>query len=468
MTQTQATETAICWGHRGFAGQVGLARCEITPPLGIFSRNWGAAPHDQATWVHRPLWLTALVFRSESHAPELVLLEGDLSWWNDLPSWRSFQQELLAALALRPEQLWFSLTHTHASPPLARTPIEGQGGELVPRWVDQLLQDSVRLVQQARECAQPAVLQWHTGSCHLAAVRDLPLPGEPGRVACGFSPEERADATLLVGRVCTSGGKPLAVLVNYACHPTVLAFENTALSPDFVGAMRKLVEEAYPGALAVFLQGASGELAPRCQYVGDPRVADRHGRHLGHAVLAVLEDMEPPCTELEFHGVQPSGAPLALWRHRVAQYPGTLAARVVEVPLELKEQRTAQELEAAYRACRDRTERERLRRRLNIVRGFGSSGTWGLPLWLWQVGQSLWAGTMAEPYSLFQRELRAAVAPWPVVCVNLLNGSVGYLPPEETYDLDIYQAWQTPFARGCLERTIQTAKQELRKLAGLE
>ncbi|MBT7550443.1 MAG: hypothetical protein HN611_17370, partial [Gemmatimonadetes bacterium] len=33
----------------------GYARCDITPPVGIYHRMWGAARHDQATGVHRAL-----------------------------------------------------------------------------------------------------------------------------------------------------------------------------------------------------------------------------------------------------------------------------------------------------------------------------------------------------------------------------------------------------------------------------
>src|SRR6187455_710505 len=39
----------------------GLARCDITPPVGIYHRMWGAATHDRAAGVHRPLTATALV-----------------------------------------------------------------------------------------------------------------------------------------------------------------------------------------------------------------------------------------------------------------------------------------------------------------------------------------------------------------------------------------------------------------------
>ena len=41
-------------------GKVGVAQLDITPPIGIYHRMWGAAKHDQATGVHRPLMLTLL------------------------------------------------------------------------------------------------------------------------------------------------------------------------------------------------------------------------------------------------------------------------------------------------------------------------------------------------------------------------------------------------------------------------
>ena len=40
--------------------RVGIAGGDITPPVGIYHRMWGAATHDRATAVHRPLLATLL------------------------------------------------------------------------------------------------------------------------------------------------------------------------------------------------------------------------------------------------------------------------------------------------------------------------------------------------------------------------------------------------------------------------
>src|SRR5439155_12619466 len=134
-------------------------------------------------------------------------------------------------------------------------------------------------------------------------------------------------------------------LVNYACHPTTLAWDNRLLSPDFVGAMREVVEPYFSGAPCLFLQGASGDLAPREQYLGDPEVADAHGRQLGYATLAVLEGMFPPLVQLEYAGPVESGASLASWR-RVPQEPSqNLAAICQDVDLPLKPMPSLEEIQ---------------------------------------------------------------------------------------------------------------------------
>ena len=46
--------------------------------------------------------------------------------------------------------------------------------------------------------------------------------------------------------------------------------------------------------------------------------------------------------------------------------------------------------------------------------------------------------------------------------MTVTNGHLGYLPPRELFEHDIYQVWQTPFAPGGLEplteRTLRTAR----------
>src|SRR5437660_4488303 len=96
--------------------RLGLARCDITPPVGIYHRMWGAATHERATGVHRPLTATALVFQAPD-APagpeaEQVLIAVDLCLL-----WAGEMEALLATVCreagLAADQVVVAFSHTH-------------------------------------------------------------------------------------------------------------------------------------------------------------------------------------------------------------------------------------------------------------------------------------------------------------------------------------------------------------------
>ena len=109
------------FAHPVFHGRIGVARADITPPVGIFCRNWGAAKHDQAEGVHRPLTLTALTLQADAQSKPLVLIDTDLGWWRSIATERAFRTRVLEALELDESQFLFALSHTHAAPPIAET-----------------------------------------------------------------------------------------------------------------------------------------------------------------------------------------------------------------------------------------------------------------------------------------------------------------------------------------------------------
>ena len=455
------TPNVYAFSHPGFFGRIGVARIDITPPVEIYGRRWGASEHDLNEGVHRPLTATVLTLQNEEGDMPLCLVAWDLSWMDRIDDERYFRHALLEELGCDESQVMFNFGHSHAVPATNREMVDKPGGDLIEPYMEKLRAGIVSAARQALSEAVPAVLEWTTGRCALATNRDLPDP-DADRIICGFHPGEKADDTILVGRVGNAAGETLAVIVNYACHPTTLAWQNRLISPDFVGAMRETVEEQTPGSPCLFLQGASGELAPRRQYTGDTEIADRNGRQLGYAVLEALEGMLPPGYQLLYDGVMESGAPLAMHRSE-PRTPGTesilLRAALHHVELDLKEFPSASELEKQMEDETDRAMLERLRRKLNLRHEIGDSKSIEMPLWIWQAGEAILVGQPYETYSHFQTELRRTFPGTSIVVMNLVNGCLGYLPPAELYDLDIYQVWQTPLAAGSLERVIKAATQ---------
>lgn len=450
--------------HSSFHGRIGIARRDITPPVGVYSRNWGAAKHDVAESIHRPLTLTAVTLTPLTGGTPLILIDADLGWWKTPQTFHNFRQRLQETVSVDTAHLIFALSHTHAGPPLMEPDESLPGSDLLRMWMEQLFQSTVEAINESLASQFEATLDWHQGRCGLAKIRDLPDPDTTrNRVVCGYNPEGDPDDTLLVGRITDMTGRTRGTLVNYACHPTTLAWDNKSISPDYIGAMRATIQDS-TNAPAVFMLGVCGELAPRYQYVGNPEVADRHGRQLGHAALATLFDMEPAGTQLAYIHTVESGAPLAVWKHESTHLSTELFATQVTVELPLKEWPSAEELEQQRLACTDRALEERLRRKRDIRRSVGNGSTYGLAIYAWRLGDAVLVGSCCEPYSILQQELRRRFPERTILCMNLINGSIGYLPPAELYDTEVYPVWQTPFDRGCLELTIEAMATAIKAL----
>lgn len=437
-----------------FVGEIGIARVDITPPLAINARNWGAAAHDVADGVHRPLTATVLALNSPTDPHPLVLIATDLGWWKSRDDEMFVRSALLDTLGLDPARVLLSLSHTHAGPNLYREDRAKPGGENIGPYLVTLRERLVAATRDAIANRVPARLSWRCGRCDLAQNRDLPHPTEP-RFIVGWNPNEPADDTLLVGRIeHAHTGQPLATLVNYACHPTTLAWQNRLLSPDFPGAMRELVETA-TGAPCLFLQGASGDLGTAAQHGHDPAIVDRLGRRLGHAVLGVLEGWPEALHAVD--QIVESGAPLGVAHPITPSETSTLVALHETVSLPLKPADSIAEIDAALASCNDRALRERLWRKRAIRRIVGDGSESAMPLWIWRIGEALLFAQPNEAYSHFQQALRRQFAPRPVVVLNVTNGYAGYLPPHSHYTRDQYSVWQTPFAAGALEQLTDRA-----------
>lgn len=442
-----------------FSGRFSVATADITPPLSIYARNWGASLHDGAEAVHKPLLMQCFLIKSVDN-DLLVWFTADLGWWKNSLDEQNLRNHILKKLNLREEQVLFCLSHTHAGPSICSTDKDKPGGGLIGPYLAFLADTAVRLCREAMSDMKNGTLTWGYGTCDLAAKRDYFVDGE---YLIGYNPLEKADNTLLVGVVRDKDGGFLATLVNYACHPTTFAHENKLLSPDYIGSMREVVEE-YTGCPCLFLQGASGDLAPKHQYVADPAIVDGHGRRLGHAVIATIESVPQNDFHLVFEGSLISGAPLALWKPRKKEPDYRMTAMVLRIEVNYKELPALEELTQEYEQCENRVLKDRLWRKMNTQKVIGEKKNDTIPIWIWKLGKSIVVAQANEAYSVIQERLRAAFPNQNISFINIANGYVGYLPPADLYDKDMYAVWQTPYAKGSLEKVIDQTIQAIQTL----
>lgn len=446
-----------------FHGKIGVARTAITPPVGIYARAWGSAKHDIAEGVHKPLLATCMVFQSLQGDVELVLLTLDMMvfWQGEADRIRD---AILSTLRLEPRQLVLHPSHSHSTPFLSRAHADRPGGHLIAPYLDSIPKACCDLVEMARESATPAILTWAYGRCSLAYNRDA-VDAASGRDICGLNLTVEADDTVLVGRVVKQGtGEVSAVIVNYACHPVSLGGANKLLSPDYIGAMREVIEAHVPGSSCVFFQGAAGDVTPRRSYEGDVEAADQNGRELGYAALSALTSMFPPGHSLEYQGIEESGTALGIWRLRPKAFiEATISCEVVTASLPVRDMPTRAELERLLKTATERYEIERLERALARRSLVGDGVTGSLPFTVWRLGDSFLVATPAEPYTQFQRNLRARFPSAAVAVLMASDGAKNYLPPPSSYQRDVYQVRVALFEAGSLEVVTDQVTQAIEK-----
>jgi hypothetical protein len=473
-----------------------LTRRDITPPVGIYHRMWGAATHEQSTGIHRPLLATALAVapwdESQSAAanaapqanaspltnpgPQAIVgIDHCLLWRADLDVLRT-RAARVANLQL--DQLHVAFSHTHAAGLMDPARADRPGGQLIAGYLEQMAEQIGHAVGEALAALVPAHMVYGMGRCGLARHRDF-WDTQNGHFVCGLNPAGLSDDTVMVARITDADARVLGTIVNYACHPTTLAWDNTLVSPDFVGAMRETVE-GVTGAPCLFLQGASGDLGPRHGFVGDTDVADRNGRELGYAALAALEALAPPGVRLEYLGPVVSGATIGNWDYRPlndamietkrrwhAEHFRIALARRPDLPSreETEAQRAGYQAEVqnalrrgdALRAREASALAERSERQLARLRSLDDDGGVSVGVTLLSLGDAAWVLVSAEHYQLLQRSLRERFGRVPIVVATLADGwAPGYLPTVETFGKGIYQESIAVVAPGSLEKVVET------------
>ena len=469
--------------------RIGVSRVDVTPPVGIYHRMWGAAKHDKATGVHRPLTATVLAMSAETSSaanPDAVFVAVDhcLLWYVEMAA---LLKVISDQSGLPVDRITVFFSHTHAAGLMGLERIDLPGGELIPDYLESLGRKIGAAVNEAITTTQSAVINWGTGRCNLAANRDFFDPDRDHAV-CGFNPQGTADDAVLVGRVQNAAsGKSITTIVNYACHPTTLAWDNTLISPDYPGAMREIVEDATKTP-CFFIQGASGDIGPRDGFTGDVEVADRNGRQLGYAVLSALEHMPPASTALQYTGAVVSGATIGTWQFADVdnqRQSDTAAwkfiATTVDIPYrsDLPDREELQRDRSAWLAKQDtatasgdtsaaadaRAMAERMTRRLVRVEHLPVSESLPYPVRIWKLGDAIWLALDGELYNILQRQLRETFPGVSIVVGTLANGSKAwYLPDSASYGKGLYQEDASVLAKGGLEQLLDFLVLQIRTM----
>jgi len=282
--------------------RVGVGRKPIAPEHRPVWLSGYAARTTPATGTVHQVWAKALVFE-EAPTNRFALITAEV-----LGLSREITEDVAARLRSRyglpRAQVLFNSSHTHAGPYV--WPCLGVCQDLSPEdqrgaiaYDRQLADALVEVVGMALTNLAPARVTAGRGSAEFAANRRRP-------------PVKPVDHDVPVVRIAAPDGAVRAVLFGYACHNTTLPAANLMVCGDYAGFAQAELEQAYPGATALFLQGCAADQNPSPR--GTMEIARQHGRALADAVRQVLSNAMRPVraplhtafteTQLEFSPFQ--------------------------------------------------------------------------------------------------------------------------------------------------------------------
>jgi neutral ceramidase len=229
--------------------RVGAARVDITPPLLPMINGM------PETLVSH-LYVRAIVL--DNGETRAALINADQGHLSD-QIWSSASQGIAELLHCPVANVILSATHVHSD---GANYHRGYAQATAPPDTNfpSVADAAVQAVREAYAHLQPAKVGFATQNVYLNVNRDALSP-ITHRWYQGPNLQAPSDKTLAVITFETPGGKPIAIYFNYAMHP-IDYYLTGIVSADFPGTAAADLESLFPGAVAIFTQGASGDQNP--------------------------------------------------------------------------------------------------------------------------------------------------------------------------------------------------------------
>ncbi len=276
--------------------KAGISEVDITPPVGL--PMWGyAARAGLSQGVLDSLYARVLVL--EAGENRLAVVAVDLG--------RPFGRASLDRLRTIVKNssgiscALVSASHTHSGPVIR----DEYPSDDVPEWERRTVKKIADAIGRAYGSRVEAWVGMGYGVASIGHNRRRVNPD--GTVTwlernVTRIPTSPVDSTVSVLRVDSADRSPLAILINFACHPVIFGADNLEYSADFPGAVARTIRESFDSKpLCLFLQGAAGDINP--YHAVTPlkedarRSCDQAGTELGQEAVRVARNIHTDTSE---------------------------------------------------------------------------------------------------------------------------------------------------------------------------
>ena len=267
--------------------KAGVSRVKITPSEPIWMAGYASRDHLSEGVLH-DLWAKAFALE-DIDGKRVILITTDILGFPKQLSDR-IRDRITANYGIPRSGIILSSSHTHSGPVLMDAlfdiyPIDENHLKVIKAYSDylenvilQIAGEAIASMVPAQICSQNGVVRFQVNrrnNPENTILQQTELNG----------PNDYAVPVIKVEDI---SGKLLAIVFGYACHATVLGIYQ--FSGDYPGFAQIELENTFPGAVAMFFQGAGADQNPIPRRT--TALARQYGKELAAAVERVLsEDM---------------------------------------------------------------------------------------------------------------------------------------------------------------------------------
>ena len=278
-TLEQLRETPVRYGQGWYRG--GAASVEITPPPGVPLGGYSAREPKANKGMRDPVFVKAISL--SNGAVTVTLVSADI-----LLPMPQLVRAVVEETGLPRETVYFMATHTHSGPGGYDQGFLNQFalGDFDAAYFSQLKDALAWAIRDSRSVMQPVTLKYIEQRPAHRALRGL--------IRNSFNPDEGSPGVLHVLQLLPHGSDaPLASLIGYDAHPTLLGKDNLKISGDYPGQLQWLLENEW-GGVVMFAAGAMGGAKPGPKSAWDGLNVDSRiglmAERIGEAYALLVED----------------------------------------------------------------------------------------------------------------------------------------------------------------------------------
>lgn len=274
---SHAIGVSFAWGADGDAHfKVGFAKRDITPEKPMPMWGYGARHNALSTGVRDPLYAKAVVLDVGADKLAIVGLDLGRSPMDDMMA--RIRKKVLDASGVN--YILMSGSHTHHGPVLELLDEEGKGKGVYDdgvAYVESLEGKLVEVINEAAGKVQNARIGWGMAEVRMNRNRHSKIEPKP------------TEPELNVLRFDGRDGNPIAIVVNFSAHPTMLKASDLRFSADYPGQMMNAVEEALE-TNCVFMQGSAGDMSVRT--TPETNTIETFGKALAAEAISIARSID--------------------------------------------------------------------------------------------------------------------------------------------------------------------------------